>query len=280
MDSVPNKYETHIENKHHQESIDKKISKLYCKQLHKIQGCDRDKPILSGITISTRHQQVYKNQRLIPYAPPERRNEDKSSPPAAEGPGPAKKPPLMAAMEEKGQLLMNPLLSLILLGSVVLALGCAPAPGATNLARTGVASQVSDYPYSTWSGLAKNAIDGNKDTDFNSDSCTHTNLEKDPWWKLDLKQSYKISIVILTNRMDCCPERLMGAEVRIGNSPDNNNPVCGTVTSVTTSTLTFCCPGMEGRYISVVIPGRSEYLSMCEVEAYSDSVTNQDKVCS
>ncbi|CAJ0958424.1 unnamed protein product [Ranitomeya imitator] len=151
---------------------------------------------------------------------------------------------------------------------------------ATNLARTGVASQVSDYPYSTRSGLANNAIDGNKDTDFNSDSCTHTNLEKDPWWKLDLKQSYKISIVVLTNRMDCCPERLMGAEVRIGNSPDNNNPVCGTVTSVASSTLTFCCPGMEGRYISVVIPGRSEYLSMCEVEAYSDSVTNKDKVCS
>ncbi|CAJ0960432.1 unnamed protein product [Ranitomeya imitator] len=170
---------------------------------------------------------------------------------------------------------MNPLLCLVLLASVVL--GCDPAPGATNLARTGVASQVSDYPYSTRSGVAKNAIDGNKDTDFNSNSCTHTNLEKDPWWKLDLKQSYKISIVVLTNRMDCCPEKLMGAEVRIGNSPDNNNPVCGSVSSVASSTLTFCCTGMEGRYISVVIPGRSEYLSMCEVEAYSYSVTIRNK---
>ncbi|CAJ0968168.1 unnamed protein product [Ranitomeya imitator] len=151
----------------------------------------------------------------------------------------------------------------------------------TNLARTGVASQVSDYPYSTRSGLANNAIDGNKDTDFSSESCTHTNLEKDPWWKLDLKQSYKISIVVLKNRMNCCPERLMGAEVRIGNSPDNNNPVCGTVTSVVSSTLSFCCPGMEGRYVSVVIPGRSEYLTLCEVEAYSDSVTNRNNdVCS
>ncbi|XP_073399339.1 fucolectin-like [Dendrobates tinctorius] len=173
---------------------------------------------------------------------------------------------------------MNPLLSLVLLGSVVL--GCAPAPGATNLAQTGVASQVSDYPYSTRSGIAKNAIDGNKDTDFNSDSCTHTNLEKDPWWKLDLNQIHKISTIILTNRMDCCPERLMGAEIRIGNSPDTNNPVCGTVTSVTSSPLTFCCNGMDGRYIFVVIPGRLEYLSLCELEAYSDSVTNRNKVCS
>ncbi|XP_073536104.1 fucolectin-6-like [Phyllobates terribilis] len=170
--------------------------------------------------------------------------------------------------------------SLILLGSVVLALGCAPAPGATNLARAGVASQVSDYPYSTRSGLAKNAIDGNKDTDFNSDSCTHTDLEKDPWWKLDLSQSYKISTVVITNRMDCCPERLMGAEVRIGNSPDSNNPVCGTVMNVASSTLSFCCNGMEGRYVSVVIAGHTEYLSMCELEVYSDSVTNRNKVCS
>ncbi|XP_073517862.1 fucolectin-like [Phyllobates terribilis] len=161
--------------------------------------------------------------------------------------------------------------SLILLGSVVLALGCAPAPVATNIARTRVASQVSDYPYATRSILAKNAIDGNKDTDFSSGFCTHTNLEKDPWWKLDLGQSYKISSVAITNRMDCGLERLMGAEVRIGNSPDNNIPVCGTVTNVVSATMPFCCKGMEGRYVSVVIPGHSEYLSMCEVEVYSDS---------
>ncbi|KAM4028689.1 uncharacterized protein ACNLHF_024000 [Anomaloglossus baeobatrachus] len=174
---------------------------------------------------------------------------------------------------------MTLLRSLLLVGSVSLTLGCSPAPGAVNLARTGVASQMSDYPYSTRSGVAKNAIDGNKDTDFNSESCTHTDLEKDPWWRLDLTQSYKISIVVITNRMDCCPERLMGAEVQVGNSPDNNNPVCGKVTDVSSATLSFCCKGMEGQYVSVVIPGRSEYLSMCEVEVYSDSVTNRNNVC-
>ncbi|XP_077127588.1 fucolectin-6-like [Ranitomeya variabilis] len=169
---------------------------------------------------------------------------------------------------------MNLLSTLILLASVVLTLGCAPAPGATNIARNGEASEIS-----TFLGLPQNAIDGISDTHFSRGSCTHTKLEKDPWWKLDLKQSYRISNVILTNRMDCCPERLMGAEVRIGNSPDNNNPVCDKVWSVASATFSFCCNGMEGQYVSVVIPGRSEYLTLCEVEVYGDLIIKENNVC-
>ncbi|XP_073399448.1 uncharacterized protein [Dendrobates tinctorius] len=166
---------------------------------------------------------------------------------------------------------MNPLLSLILLGSVVLALGCAPAPGGLNIARNGDASQVSVLQ-SRIMGYAKNAIDGVKAVRYDNGSCTFTTKVNNPWWRLDLMQTYKIMNVVLTNRMDCCSERLMGAEVRIGNSLDNKNPVCGTVTNITSATLSFSCNGMEGRYVSVVIPGRSEYLTLCEVEVYGDLV--------
>ncbi|XP_073536105.1 fucolectin-like [Phyllobates terribilis] len=173
---------------------------------------------------------------------------------------------------------MNLLSSLILLGSVVLVLGCAPAPGATNIARNGEASQLSDYVYPIM-GYAKNAIDGIKDTNYHKGSCTHTNYEKNPWWKLDLKQTYKIANVVISNRMDCCKERLTGAEIRIGNSADNNNPVCDKVKNVASATLSFCCNGMEGQYVSVVIPGRSESLSLCEVEVYGDPINRANKVC-
>ncbi|CAJ0964442.1 unnamed protein product [Ranitomeya imitator] len=119
---------------------------------------------------------------------------------------------------------MNLLSSLILLGSVVLTLGCDPAPRGPNIARNGIASQVSvQQPRKM--GNAKNAIDGIKDVNYDNGSCILTTNKKNPWWKLDLIQSYKIWNVVLTNRMDCCPERLMGAEVRIGKSPNNNNPV-------------------------------------------------------
>lgn len=33
---------------------------------------------------------------------------------------------------------------------------------------------------------------------------------------------------------------------------------------------TFVCNGMEGRYVNIVIPGRKEYLTLCEVEVHGE----------
>ncbi|XP_075117927.1 pentraxin fusion protein-like [Leptodactylus fuscus] len=167
---------------------------------------------------------------------------------------------------------MNLLSSLILLGSLTLTLGCGQPPGSNNVARYGEASQVSNFHLQPHIGIAKLAIDGVRVTDHMTGLCTHTRGDLPPWWQVNLKQIYKIFNVVLTNRGDCCKERLMGAEVRIGNSPDNNNPVCGRVTDVSSLTLSFCCNGMVGQYVSVVIPGRCEYLSLCEVEVYGEPV--------
>ncbi|XP_044138163.1 fucolectin-like [Bufo gargarizans] len=174
---------------------------------------------------------------------------------------------------------MNLLSSLVLLGSLALTLGCSgPDPGATNIARNGEASQDSDY-HGDNLGCAKKAIDGVKNVNYFKGFCAHNNGRRDPWWKVDLKKTYTISHVVITNRMDCCPQRLLGAEIRVGNSPDNNNPVCGTVNNAVDATLNFCCNGMEGQFISVVIPGRSEWLSLCEVEVYGELVTEDYKTC-
>ncbi|XP_075117634.1 fucolectin-7-like [Leptodactylus fuscus] len=168
---------------------------------------------------------------------------------------------------------MNLLSSLILLGSLALARGCSPpGPGAIEIARNGEASQISNFHSESNKGIAKLAINGEKNSNYMKGSCTHTKGDLPPWWQVNLKQIYKISNVVLTNRGDCCKERLMGAEVRIGNSPDNNNPVCGRVTDVSSLTLPFCCNRMEGQYVSVVIPGRPEYLTLCEVEVYGEPV--------
>ncbi|XP_040288691.1 fucolectin-6-like [Bufo bufo] len=175
---------------------------------------------------------------------------------------------------------MNLLSSLVLFGSLALTLGCSgPDPGATNIARNGEASQDSTVADDT---IASNAIDGNTNPYVASQSCSMTSGLYNPWWKVDLKQTYKISHVVLTNLRDCCQELLLGAEVRIGNNPDNNNPVCGTVTNIESVTLPFCCNGMEGQFVSVVIPGRYEVLTLCEVEVYEEPVTvapPENKVC-
>uniref|UniRef100_A0A803J4A7 Fucolectin uncharacterized LOC100491211 n=1 Tax=Xenopus tropicalis TaxID=8364 RepID=A0A803J4A7_XENTR len=142
-----------------------------------------------------------------------------------------------------------------------------------NLARKGKVRQSSAY---TPLSLAKEAVDGNKETNHHTKPCSHTDMDNPAWWQLDLKKGHKVENVVVVNRRDCCPERLLGAEIRIGNSPDNNNPVCGTITNVSQTTINLFCEGMEGRYVSVVIPGRAEYLTLCEVEVYGQELDQEE----
>ncbi|XP_045067792.1 fucolectin-like [Coregonus clupeaformis] len=136
-----------------------------------------------------------------------------------------------------------------------------------NLALKGVATQSSGY------GNAHNAIDGNRESNYGKGSCTHTVQDTNPWWRVDLLDVTRVTAVTITNRGDCCPERLDGAEIHIGNSLDRNgikNPRCVVISHIPAGeTHTFQCNDMEGRYVVVVIPGQNRILTLCEVEVYS-----------
>ncbi|XP_046698553.1 fucolectin-1-like [Silurus meridionalis] len=102
-----------------------------------------------------------------------------------------------------------------------------------------------------------------------SGSCTHTSTQNNPWWRVDLLVVYDISNIIITNRGDCCAERINGAEIHIGNSllnNGNNNPSMPAGASVN-----YTC-NMIGRYVNVIIPYVSKVLSLCEVEVYGVQV--------
>ena len=89
-----------------------------------------------------------------------------------------------------------------------------------NVALRGKATQsrrVQGAPYYAYAA-AYNAIDGNRESDFSSGSCTHTTAQTNPWWKVDLLESYVVTSVVITNRRDCCVDRINGAEIHIGNS--------------------------------------------------------------
>ncbi|KAL2079106.1 hypothetical protein ACEWY4_024850 [Coilia grayii] len=143
-----------------------------------------------------------------------------------------------------------------------------PKRNGENVALRGKATQSDLFG----NAFAYNAIDGNRDAIFGHGSCTHTNANLNSWWRVDLLQKYKVFSVIITNRVDAVPHRLNGAEIRIGNSLENNginNPRCAVISSIPAgASYTFLCHGMEGRYVTVVIPGRAEYLTLCEVEVY------------
>ncbi|OCT77245.1 hypothetical protein XELAEV_18032444mg [Xenopus laevis] len=166
---------------------------------------------------------------------------------------------------------------LVLLAGVVVgwAQRCGPQPGDTNLARLGKATQSSDYRPEY---VAQTVIDGVKETSPLIRPCSHTNYDKPAWWQVDLRKRYKIETVVIVNREDCCSERLLAAEIRVGDSADNNNPVCDRIMDVSKVTITLFCKGMEGRYVSVVIPGRKEHLTLCELEVYGEESTKETAV--
>nr|XP_014344319.1 PREDICTED: uncharacterized protein LOC102353115 [Latimeria chalumnae] len=145
---------------------------------------------------------------------------------------------------------------------------CLRKPLRTNVALKGTAVQSSLCDQ----GVPEHAIDGNRNSVYGSLSCTHTQYEMNPWWRVDLQQPHKISVVLITNRGDCCWERLKGAEIHIGNSLEKNGTLthrCASVSEVERgSTEAFCCGELEGRYVTITIPGREEYLTLCEVEVY------------
>ncbi|KAG9332059.1 hypothetical protein JZ751_016192 [Albula glossodonta] len=148
--------------------------------------------------------------------------------------------------------------------------------GLVNVAVRGTATQSAIYSANHAAGLcdASNAIDGNRDANALHGSCTHSTNVPNPWWRVDLLKPYKIHSVTITNRGDCCPNRINGAEIHIGNSLENNgitNPLCSTIPSINPGpTKTFpCAQPMVGRYVTVYIP-RKDFLHLCEVEVNAE----------
>uniref|UniRef100_A0A8C2KJD4 Fucolectin tachylectin-4 pentraxin-1 domain-containing protein n=1 Tax=Cyprinus carpio TaxID=7962 RepID=A0A8C2KJD4_CYPCA len=140
-----------------------------------------------------------------------------------------------------------------------------------NLALGGKAVQSSTY---SSLGAARNAIDGNRQSLFTLGSCSHTNGDRNPWWRVDLLGIYRVTRVSITNRGDCCEKRIEGIQIRIGNSLENNgnnNQLAATVGPIPPGvTKTFAFRPIKGRYVNLIVPGRNEYLTLCEVEVYAD----------
>ncbi|XP_030018721.1 uncharacterized protein LOC115438966 [Sphaeramia orbicularis] len=129
------------------------------------------------------------------------------------------------------------------------------------------------------SGDSAKAVDGCRLLNFVQNCCVHTLEHNNPWWFVDLVSVHKVSAVTIYNRQDCCAETLIGAEIRVGNKRyfhDHSNPRCDVISAVVVKkqSVTFQCPDMEGRYVSVVNPGTSKLIEMCEVEIYASPVAD------
>ncbi|GMH44639.1 hypothetical protein BSKO_12591 [Bryopsis sp. KO-2023] len=115
-------------------------------------------------------------------------------------------------------------------------------------------------------GVPARALDGNKNTDYFKGSCTHTAREKNPFWQVDLGQAYHVTKVVITNRGDCCFERLSNFEIRVGKyKASSGNPACVEHAKLGKGeTKAFKCD-LVGSQVNVRIIG-TQFLTLCEVQ--------------
>ncbi|XP_046554054.1 fucolectin-like [Haliotis rubra] len=124
------------------------------------------------------------------------------------------------------------------------------------------------------------AVDGTKNTNISAGSCSHTNrscLSPISWWQVDLQQIILFLTVSVTNRGDCCHDRLtnFSVEVHISDprtSTDSGHQLCywheGTVGKGQTVDMD-CAVNTIGRYMRIVkYCFYDKPLTLCEVEIH------------
>jgi len=122
------------------------------------------------------------------------------------------------------------------------------------------------------------AVDGNSDGIFINNSVTQTLQEPNPWLTLDRKVSLPIVQLKISNRTDCCQDRLHDFYVFVSDQPFASTDPTTTVN--TPGVWSYYFPGIagnavildvnrSGRYIRIQIPGSSEIESLAEVEITS-----------
>ena len=63
---------------------------------------------------------------------------------------------------------------------------------------------------------AGNAVDGNRNGNIKSNSCSQTRNTKNPWWRVDLGKSVWVEKVLIASSRDAEHKALSNVDIRIG----------------------------------------------------------------
>ncbi len=134
-------------------------------------------------------------------------------------------------------------------------------------------------------GLAELAVDGNTDGRWAGLSITHTAVEPQPWWQVDLGESKYISHINIHNRTDsCCSQRLADFYVLVSETPFISADLDESLGQMGVYSFYFG-PQVEGeavfdieldaRFVRIQLVGSEHPLSLAEVEVMSDGTIPQ-----
>jgi len=139
--------------------------------------------------------------------------------------------------------------------------GQVPWPGGGAMKLPGLSGKVATQSSVAHGGAASRAIDGNANTMWNGASCTHTDAgNTNGWWQVDLGSARSISGIKITNRGDCCGDRLSG----FGLSLDGKSCATSVAIGIGESKI-VACAGV-GQVIRV--HGPKPVFTICEVAVY------------
>ncbi|XP_031575508.1 uncharacterized protein LOC116309071 [Actinia tenebrosa] len=135
---------------------------------------------------------------------------------------------------------------------------------------------------SSGSHHSSKAVDGILTATIGEGSCSTTQLENNPWWRVDLEHEYLIKSVSIKNNEDkCCYGRLSDLTVKISVNLKTNF-TCASNISLTVAgehKKVVCEQMRQGRYVEIVNSLRT-VLTLCEVEveAYVSAELRKDPV--
>jgi len=136
-----------------------------------------------------------------------------------------------------------------------------------NLSQGKTATQSSTYSASF---PASNAVDGN------ASNINHTGIELQPWWQVDLGVANQVSTIEITNRQDCCGDRIKRFRVFVSNSPVTSYSTSGFVYEYNNATglsngqvINIPNINLSGRYVRIWVDNTgygNNYLHFAEVK--------------
>lgn len=149
----------------------------------------------------------------------------------------------------------------------------------TNLARGKSVRQSSTYSASF---PASAAIDGNRNGAAGENSMSHTQLEANPFWEIDLGKSHRIDTISLWNRTDCCADRLSNFRVLVSDNPFVSTNLSEAAGAEGVSVYSFGGAAQRNEFFNIAHNGRyvriqlaeSNYLQLAEVEIFGSPVTS------
>ncbi len=126
-----------------------------------------------------------------------------------------------------------------------------------------------------WGGDPSRAVDGNTDGNYANNSVTHTQVEFEPYWQVDLGGKYMIDRLEIFNRADCCNDRLRNVLVFFSEEPMTSRSIFDTIQQAGVTTRSALGqldaehklePHVRARYIRIQLYDVG-LLSLAEVRA-------------